>query len=335
MTAATYFDGRQSIAHPVMLALENDYLNVTGDAVTRHDPIESIEIAPALGRTPRTLRFSDGASCEVTDVAALREMLAVLGRDRSLVTRLSEHAGWIVTAGLTLVFTLVVAYLYAVPAIAEAIANRMPAAAVRRVGDHALNFLDIAVFTRSEIPPDRQGKIIEAFQLLRLPPSPDNIRGRLVFRKSDALGANALALPSGVIVVTDDLVKLVSDDRQIIAVLAHESGHLAHRHSLRLLLQNSVVALALTWYVGDTSMILATAPTALLTAKYSRDFEHDADAYAAAVLRDNGLSPSDLADILERLETAHRPRRPGQPPVRDYLSTHPLTSERIAFLRGQ
>jgi Zn-dependent protease with chaperone function len=225
--------------------------------------------------------------------------------------------------------------MYGVPALAEAIANRMPAPAVRRIGEHTLTILDLTVFKRSELSRDRQAAIAQRFEQLHLPPSPDNIRGTLEFRKGGALDANALALPSGVIIVTDDLVKLAADDRQIIAVLAHEAGHLARRHALRQILQDSVVALALTWYVGDTSMILAAAPTALLEAKYSRDFEHDADAYAATVLRDNGLSPNDLADMLERLENAHRPRRPGQPAARDYLSTHPLTSERIQFLRGQ
>jgi len=335
VTAATYFDGKQSIAHPVTLTLDNGYLNVSGDAIARHDPIESIDIAPALGRTPRTLQFSDGASCEVTDVASLHEMLAVLGRDRSLVTRLSQNAGWIAVAGVCLIIMLAVAYKYGVPALAEAVANRMPAVAVRRIGNHALDILDFTVLKRSQIPADRQAQIVEAFQRLHLPPSPDNIRGTLTFRKSDALGANALALPSGVIIVTDDLVKLAANDRQIIAVLAHESGHLARRHGLRQLLQNSVIALALTWYVGDTSTILATAPTAILEAKYSRDFEHEADIYAAQVLRENGLSPNDLADMLDRLENAHRPRRPGEPAVRDYLSTHPLTSDRIQFLRSQ
>jgi Zn-dependent protease with chaperone function len=335
VTAAIYFDGRQSIAHPVTLALESGYLNVTGQSVARHDPIESVEITPALGRTPRTLRFADGASCEVTDVNSLHAMLAVLGRDRSLVTRLSEQAGWIAVAGVCLVLSLFVAYTYGMPALADAVANRMPAPAVRRIGEHALNLLDLTVFKRSELSPARRAEIVDAFERLHLPPSPDDVRGTLVFRKSEALGANALALPSGVIVVTDDLVRLAANDRQILAVLVHESGHLARRHGLRQLLQNSVVALALTWYVGDTSMLLATAPTAILEAKYSRDFEHEADAYAARVLRDNGLSPNDLADMLERLDTAHRPRRPGQPVSRDYLSTHPLTSDRVQFLRAQ
>ena len=47
----------------------------------------------------------------------------------------------------------------------------------------------------------------------------------LVFRKSDAIGANAMALPSGTIVVTDGLVTLAEDDREILGVLAHEAGH--------------------------------------------------------------------------------------------------------------
>ena len=89
-----------------------------------------------------------------------------------------------------------------------------------------------------------------------------------------------MALPSGTLIVTDAFVMLAANDDEIVSVLAHEAGHVEHHHGLRLVFQNSVVALVITWLVGDVSTLLAAAPTALLQAKYSRDFERDADAYA-------------------------------------------------------
>ena len=135
-------------------------------------------------------------------------------------------------------------------------------------------------------------------------------------------------------VVLDEIVNLSSDDDEILAVLAHEMGHVAERHALRQMLQASVVGLAMTWYVGDISTLLAAAPTTLLETRYSRDFERRADAFGARMLKLNGISPGRLADILEKLEHAHA--RKGEAPggsAMDYLSTHPNTAERIRTLR--
>lgn len=50
------------------------------------------------------------------------------------------------------------------------------------------------------------------------------------------IGANAFALPDGTLVVTDELVELAGDnDDEVLAVLAHELGHIHERHGLRLL----------------------------------------------------------------------------------------------------
>ncbi len=56
-----------------------------------------------------------------------------------------------------------------------------------------------------------------------------------------------------------------------------------------------------TFYVGDISTLLAAAPAAVVQAKYSQDLERQADDYAAALLRYNGMSPALLADALKKL----------------------------------
>ena len=98
-----------------------------------------------------------------------------------------------------------------------------------------------------------------------------------------------------------------------------------------MVLQGSAVGMFLTFYVGDVSSLLAAAPTALLQARYSRDMENEADAYGAAMLRENGLSPALLANMLERLEKSHRDKGGALP---EYLSSHPETDARIRALRS-
>jgi predicted Zn-dependent protease len=133
--------------------------------------------------------------------------------------------------------------------------------------------------------------------------------------------------------VTDALVALARNDEELVAVLAHEAGHVARRHGLRQLFQNSLVALAVTWLVGDVSAIVAAAPTALLQAKYSRDLEREADSYALVTLRVNGIATEHFAAMLERLEDSGAEGGGITTGALDYLSSHPVTSERIERVR--
>ena len=213
---------------------------------------------------------------------------------------------------------------------ARSAADKMPVSALDSLSFQLQRALDRTVFSPTKVSGERRQALVAAFDRLTLP---EGMKGRLqlLFRNAESLGANAMALPSGAVFVTDDLVALTSDDRVLIAVIAHEAGHVDKRHGLRQIIQSSVVGVLVTWYLGDISAVGAAAPAALLKAKYSRDLEREADAYAARVLRMNGMSPSLLADALELIEKSHG-RRGGSGAV-SYLSTHPATDERLAWIR--
>jgi Zn-dependent protease with chaperone function len=156
---------------------------------------------------------------------------------------------------------------------------------------------------------------------------------RILFRGGGPLGANAVALPAGIVVVTDELVSLAKDNGEIAAVLAHEAGHVRGRHGLRHLLQNSMTVLLVSAATGDLasiSSLAAAAPTMLVDAKYSRDFEREADAAAARYLRSRGIPLRKYADILSRMEADRERYGKGERSrVSGYLSTHPSVRERI------
>ena len=114
-----------------------------------------------------------------------------------------------------------------------------------------------------------------------------------------------------------------------------------------MLLQTSIVGLAMTWWLGDVSSILAAAPAALIGAKYSRDMEREADAYGLALLARNHISSCQLGHLLGKLE-AHFQAKTSKNNEKqaknnekqaktlnqaaDYLSSHPATPERIKAL---
>jgi Zn-dependent protease with chaperone function len=332
MTAvsATYFSGRDATPHPVTIEIDRGTAAISGEGIDRREPLAVLQISEVLGSAPRLVRLPDGAFCEVTDGDGFGRLLAEHGIVPGQVSQWEGSIGWIAGGTVAFVVILFLGYLYGIPALAKTVANHAPAVATDSLSRQVLAILDRQVFTPSGVPQARQQELEAAFRRLELPSSATGTTYALVFRRSDLLGANALALPSGTIVVTDGLVRLAHDDREILGVLAHEAGHVDYRHGLRNVLQNSIVSLVIAWFIGDVSTIAAAAPAALLEASYSRDLEREADAYAVQVLRANDIPVRHLADILRRLE-AERGRSDASGALQ-YLSSHPATSERLQQL---
>ena len=327
---ATYFDGKTARAHPVELSIDGDMLVIAGDGVECRHTIGAVEIPDAPGSTPRVLRFVDGASCEVEDGGAFAAMLARHGIAQDRVSRWERSWKIALTSLVIVVMAGALLYQFGLPLMARSAADNMPVSALDGLSFQLQRALDRTVFAPSKISSSRQRSLLDLFDRLMVPEGARS-RLQLLFRNADSLGANAMALPSGAIFVTDDLVGLTTDDRVLIAVIAHEAGHVDKRHGLRQIIQSSVVGILVTWYFGDISAVGAAAPAALLKAKYSRDLEREADAYAVRVLHMNGMPSSLLADALELIETSHR--RVGVGGAVSYLSTHPATSERLAWIR--
>ena len=306
---------------------------VEGRAVARSAPVGTVRVLSERGG-PRRLCFSDGASCEVSDRQAFDRVFArtAPGGAPSQWEGVPWRLGVVVALTALMLLT---AYRDGIPALAGRVAIAIPESASQSIGDQTLAMLDADALQPSGIPEARQRQITVAFE--RLLPRTNSVEYGLVFRASDEIGANAMALPSGTIVVTDALVMLATHDDELLGVLAHEAGHVDDRHGLRLAVQSSALAAMMFWLAGDLGSIMAVAPTALLNAKYSRDFEREADVYAATLLRARGIRPSVLADMLERLDALERQHTgvAGDTPVLDYLASHPATDERLAFLRSQ
>ena len=139
------------------------------------------------------------------------------------------------------------------------------------------------------------------------------------------------------------LASLGRFDSQDLAQPPTELGHLSRRHSLRMLIQGSIVAFVVAWYIGDVSGVAAGLPTLLLQARYSREHEREADRFAVAMLTANAIAPRRLGTMLAKMEAARdeaamKKAGKSQPsnsiPSLDYLSSHPATAERIKELEA-
>ena len=317
---------------PVTLILQNRTLFVEGQGVRRAAPLATARIDQTSRPGQSLVHFPDGATCEVADTGALLRLLA--SAPPSQWDAHIPRALWIILA--TIALMAIALYVYGIPVLARLAAGAVPASVTAPISDSVLASLDAGTLEPTTLSPARQQALRDAFARL-IAAEGDAAAYRLQFRKGGAIGPNALALPSGVIVVTDELVQLAGDDREILGVLGHEAGHVAERHGVRLVFQESALGMLLAWVAGDISTVAAAAPATLMQAKYSRDFERDADRYAAALLRRRGIRPAALADLLGRIDEAgargDAPEGGGR--LLDYASSHPATAERLEYLRSQ
>jgi Zn-dependent protease with chaperone function len=297
-------------------------------------PRFDLKASPRLAHTQRYLYFPQGQTFETEDNRSVDEALARFQKRPWLhAVHLLESRKRYVLACLAVM--LAIAWIvgrYGVPAVARIIAHHLPPAAVHRVGSQTLAMLDHSLFKPSRLDPSEQERLKAHFQ--ESVQAHAGINLQVVFRHGDRLGANAFALPNGTVVFTDKMVRLARSDDELLAVLAHEAGHVAYRHGVQRIIQDSLLTFAISAVTGDvsgTSELFLGLPVVLTELAYSREFEREADHYALRYLQSRAISPRHFANLMRRLEQQEQAEsldRQGH--WSNYLSTHPTTSERLA-----
>jgi Zn-dependent protease with chaperone function len=327
--SGTYYDGHGSRAHAVELeCVDGTTLTVTGVGIERHVALATLSLSPRLGRTPRTLAFPDGAHISLADDPALDALFPQRSRMHALADALERRWPVALAASVIVIAATIALFVWGMPWAAARIADRLPPSVEESIGKQTLTLLDSYGFKPSKLPPERQAALTQRFDAFAQGHC-GAIVCRVEFRKADAIGPNAFALPGGTVIVTDALVDLLGNDDEFLAVIAHELGHQAHHHALRQVLQSSGVVIVAALFAGDVgsaNAVVVTIPTVLLQSHYSRDFESEADDYAFAALAANGISPRVFADVMRKLQKIAPDLHGGMA----YLSSHPPSDERIA-----
>ena len=328
MIDATFFDGRSTRPTPVRVGIQGGQMVVAepGQSPRLRQPLERILVQPALKNAPQLIDLGDGATLQVSDKAALADMLRAAGIRPGPVELAERSWAAFALALLAIAGFVWSAYLWVLPWAAERVAGWVPPAIEQQVGDQLWPALERQMFQASQLPATRQQALRERLASVVGAGGPV-VPYRLEFRGAPTVGPNALALPGGRIVVTDELVELASNDDALIGVLAHEVGHVDRRHSLRTLVQGVAVGSVISRWLGDVSTVVASVSTTLATLRYSRDFEREADDYAIDRLGRAGLSTGPLADLLEQLSA-----RSGAD-ENTLWASHPVTAERVERLR--
>ncbi len=345
--AGSFFDGESSSStEGVLIFYRDGHVALSAQQIKREVQFSDLRFSDRVGNIPRNIYFPDSAKFETTDNDAVDELLRTRSQGLSarLQHTLESKLKYIALALVVVMSSTYGLVRYGIPAMARTAAYALPASTSTQIGTGTLSIMDKSVFDKTSLSKKRQRTLRKTFSAM-LPKDDPGVDYRLEFRSSNRLGANAFALPSGIVIMTDDMVALAKNDAELVTVLAHEIGHIHNRHSMRRLIQGSIVAFITVMVTGDvstTSTLLAALPTLFIEAQYSQAFETEADNYSLKYMLDNRVAPIHFVNIMQRLENS-RPSPPNKTgkkqgldddsEISDFFSSHPPTKKRLNIFR--
>jgi predicted Zn-dependent protease len=311
--------------------LAGDKATVSGAEEVRSYQLSELRVTARIGWADRFVLLPDGGQLQCPDSSCLDRLANDSPTERH-VAWLEERVGVAVGCTAIIVVLLVCAYLFGLPIAAKWAVSKVSMQTERSLGRDAFAWCEEKGWVKpSEVDDYRQTRIRKIFATLVAGSKLESYY-RLEFRSSKKLGANAFAMPGGIIVLTDEMVWEAGSEDEIAAVLAHEIGHIELRHALKELMESSALAAVAGIVTSDASsyaVAVAGLPMLLAETKYSRASEAEADEFAFQLLKRRGISPAAFATLMERLAKDY-PNRNGE---YTFLSTHPAPADRAERAR--
>lgn len=196
-----------------------------------------------------------------------------------------------------------------------------------------------------------QSLALEGFQRFGLPSQPVriqryvNIVGKAVARNSarpdipyyfvvvDSPLYNAFACPGGIIFISSTLVKNLKSESELAGVLAHEVGHVTHRHALGTIKRGKLFEglgkISKATMKGKDSKkfhnIVGGLQNVLFDKGLDKNLEFEADITALQIAYNTGYNPQGFIRVLEMLHT----KQQSDHKKGSWFSTHPPLNQRI------
>jgi predicted Zn-dependent protease len=137
---------------------------------------------------------------------------------------------------------------------------------------------------------------------------------------------NAYTLPGNIIVIYTGIIKFCKNPEELSSVIAHEIGHVEHRHIIKKLSKEIGISMLATLAGGNSSgEIIREVVQIISSTAFDRAMEREADSSAVRYMAKANIDPVHFADLLFRLS-----KKSDVPKNFEWVSTHPNTKERTA-----
>jgi predicted Zn-dependent protease len=318
-----FSDGKSPLRRQVSVELTTAYLQIVDDAspwslLWPYGDLELIASESDTGPVRLTRRSDNAPRLHVADPAFLAALLARSPAINPRPQRIRRTAA-IIAASLVCLPLLAGAVWFGLPLIAKPLAALVPQAVEERIGETVLDILvgDL------ETCENEAGRIALDRLVDRLWVGLDKpVAFDVQVVKSPMV--NAVAAPGGHILVFSELLENASGPDELAGVLAHEIGHVVHRHSMQALVRHFALSMVITVFTGN-DWGLGSAAQLFVQFAYSREAESEADATGVEMLERAGLRADGLATFFARMQ-----KEEGSVALPRYVSSHPPSAERSA-----
>lgn len=312
----------------VKLVVTESHISIIQDGVEygAHN-LSSISLSDAIPGVATEVRFENG-DMFIPDDKSWR----VQRQTGSLLSTLESHKTSVFASIILAPLLIYWLIMIAMPALASKSVDWLPPSVSNYMGEQSFTILEKAFLEPSELDEPTQQHIEQLFSNATTALNLDKEHYQIFTYQSAYFGANALALPDGTVIVTDDLITQLREydenklDSMLMAIILHEIGHVEGKHGMRLVAQSLSNAIVFALLFGDLETVgelFVGASSTLVQASFSRDMESEADDFALQHLAELGYSPSAFADAMDSFDAN------GSGDFLKYLSSHPAIKERI------
>lgn len=302
----------------------------TAETLTRCRP-ETVKREARLGNLESEAALPQGWRFFTDDHDGLDRLLGrAPGGGRHRWERFGPHLAVVVLAVAALAFAV---WRWGLDIMVAAAVMLTPPSFVETMDRANLEAFDRTIAAPTALSEGEQARLQTIFDRLASAASPAGASSdlNLRFRAMDGLGPNALALPGGTVIVTDELVQRFPDEDILAGVLGHEIAHVQEEHGLKRIYRSLSIYVLVMLIVGDVGPFLEDAlleGNLLLSLAHSREQEREADRIGIELAEKAGYEPAALAEFLEALSNEIGGRQPN-----GWLSTHPAPTGRAEAVR--
>ena len=344
MIEGNYYLKDSSLKIKASLDVDGDLYKVnTIEENTYNGLVDKLDIPNRLGNVERKIILEDGSIFTTYDNDAVDLVLKKNIKHKGILHKLESNMYVVVLALVSSILLGFVFFKWGIPWSSQKIAHALPEKTKQLISTNTLEFLDEYIFKESKISQVEIDRIKKHFQSKVLPITDikDKSGYKLHFRllkSADVSLPNAMALPSGDIILTDKFVELCQNQEEMDSILLHEIGHVVHRHSLKTIIESTFISVAVLMVVGDANVMADMGigvGSLLVSSNYSRGHESEADKYSFEYMLRWKKDPIAFSNIMNRMESymenvsESNEKSESEESVFDYVSSHPQTQKRV------
>lgn len=147
---------------------------------------------------------------------------------------------------------------------------------------------------------------------------------------------NAFALPGGYVYFTERMWRIMNPDERA-AILAHEITHCDHRHAIDQMIKENQRAI---WMLplmvlsgGSAAGYLISIGNAVISQRYSRKMERDADESGLKLMKAAGFNPAGAVTSMKKLLSVESDNNRYE--MSAMFASHPETKKRVDYLTSE